>query len=251
MLLRLIILCLLLTLPARAEEVVAGLSQTRVSITTNFHGSEILIFGAVKRETPAPDDQLHVIATVSSPLEPVVVRKKDRKMGIWVNTETTQIDFAPSFYAVRSTAPVGDILAPAEDLKHFISIDRAIRAFDGQIIKKNSDDFVQALIRVRTNEGLYENDPQGIELTEDTLFRASVALPANLTEGDYLARIFLVRNNQVIDVYSTEIGVRKVGLERWIYNLAHENPILYGLLSLLIAGLAGWGASAFFMILRH
>ncbi len=35
------------------ETIVAGLSQNRVSITAHFDGSEILIYGAVKREAPA------------------------------------------------------------------------------------------------------------------------------------------------------------------------------------------------------
>ena len=47
---------LLLAAPATAapEAIVAGLSQNRVSITADFDGSEILIYGAVKRDAPAP-----------------------------------------------------------------------------------------------------------------------------------------------------------------------------------------------------
>ena len=45
----------LMALPVRAEEIVAGLSQTEVSITANFTGTEIMIYGAVKRDAPAPD----------------------------------------------------------------------------------------------------------------------------------------------------------------------------------------------------
>ncbi|MEL6683215.1 MAG: TIGR02186 family protein, partial [Pseudomonadota bacterium] len=55
----------------------------------------------------------------------------------------------------------------------------------------------------------------------------------------------------VIDEYITMIPVRKVGLERWLYNLAHENAFLYGLMSLAIAIAAGWGASAAFSLLRR
>ena len=33
-----------------------------------------------------------------------------------------------------------------------------------------------------------------MELTDDTLFRADVMLPANLTEGDYKVRMFLLRD---------------------------------------------------------
>ena len=35
---------------AKAEGIVAGLSQSRVSLPADFDGSEILIYGAVKRE---------------------------------------------------------------------------------------------------------------------------------------------------------------------------------------------------------
>ena len=54
----------------------------------------------------------------------------------------------------------------------------------------------------------------------------------------------------MIDEHVTTINVRKVGLERWIFNLAHEQPLYYGLLSLAIAILAGWGASTIFTYLR-
>ncbi|NHW60011.1 hypothetical protein HA378_33110, partial [Escherichia coli] len=43
------------------EAVVLGLSQNRVRITANFDGSEILIFGAVKRDGAVPDSELDVI----------------------------------------------------------------------------------------------------------------------------------------------------------------------------------------------
>ena len=44
--------------------------------------------------------------------------------------------------------------------------------------------------------------------------------------------------------------MRKVGLERWIYNLAHERQLIYGILSLVIAIAAGWMASAVFRYMR-
>ncbi|WP_323784168.1 TIGR02186 family protein, partial [Leisingera sp.] len=51
---------------AAKEEVVLGLSQDRVAITATFDGSEILVFGAVKRESPIPSGEpLEVIVTVS------------------------------------------------------------------------------------------------------------------------------------------------------------------------------------------
>jgi hypothetical protein len=77
-----------------------------------------------------------------------------------------------------------------------------------------------------------------------------VALPANLTEGDYRVRIFLTRGGVVIDSLESTINVRKEGLERWLANLARQQPLIYGLMSLLIAVVAGWAASAGFRLLR-
>ncbi len=87
-------------------------------------------------------------------------------------------------------------------------------------------------------------------MDQQTLFRTNVALPANLIEGGYAVRVFLTRDRRVVSQFETVIEVRKVGLERWLYTLAQENAPLYGLLSLFLAVLAGWGASTGFRLLR-
>ena len=105
-------------------------------------------------------------------------------------------------------------------------------------------------MRIREAAGLYRTYTGAVEVSEETLFRTGIGLPSNLVEGDYRTRIFLTRDRRVIDVYETTIDVSKVGLERWIYTLAHERPLVYGLLSLFIAIAAGWGASAIFSRIR-
>jgi uncharacterized protein (TIGR02186 family) len=106
------------------------------------------------------------------------------------------------------------------------------------------------LIRLRLRAGLYHTSLQTVEVADATLFSTEVALPANLTEGNYTVRFFLTRDGQVIDRRETTIFVRKVGLERFLFALAHEQPLLYGLLSIAIAIGAGWGASAVFRYIR-
>jgi uncharacterized protein (TIGR02186 family) len=249
---RLLIPLLLCAGMVRADEsIVSGLSQNRVSITADFDGSEILIYGAVKRETPVPEGApLEVIITVEGPATPVIVRRKDRVFGIWVNNAEVKVDSAPSFYAVATTGPLNEILSDTENLRRQISIERVIRAVGITDEAAESGQFVLAMLRVRTNEDRYRVLEHRVELTEDTLFRTDVVLPANLTEGDYKVRLFLLRDGRVVAEQSRVIGVRKEGLERFIFTMAHEQPLLYGLLSLLLAGMAGWGASAAFRFIR-
>ncbi len=238
-------------LHAQTEEVVAGMSQNRVAITANFDGSEILIFGAVKRKTPPPGTgPLQVIIAVSGPSAPVTVRRKEKRYGIWINVDSVEVDSAPSFYAIATSAPFKDTLTDTEDLRYKVSIPRAIRSVGAPMNVKNAETFAEALIRIRTASGLYQMNPGSVEFQQDTLFETSVALPSNLTEGVYTTRIFLTRNGRVVDEYETNIDVRKVGLERWLYTLAHEKPLVYGILSLFIAIVAGGSASAIFRYLK-
>lgn len=243
----------LLALPAMAQEerIVAGLSQTSVAITADFSGSEILIYGAVKREAAAPrDPPLEVIVTVEGPSTPLVVRKKDRRAGIWVNAEAVNIDLAPSFYAIHTTGPLDDIVSSTENLRQRITIASAVRAVGISAEAEEAPAFLDALLRIRAEEGRYILNEGQVTLTEDTLFRADVELPANLTEGDYRVRIFLTRGGVVVDALERSIGVQKTGLERLIFTMAQEQPLLYGLLSLLMAVGAGWGASTAFRLVR-
>ena len=236
---------------ATGEEVVLGLSSDRVSITTSFDGSEILIFGAIKRETPIPEDPLEIIITIAGPSNPVVVRRKANRFGIWVNAEAIEVDAAPSFYAVATTGAWNDVLSDTEDLRHKISIGRAIRSVGAPMEIRDAPHFTEALVRIRRNSDLYQMLEGKVVLDEQTLFRTAVKMPADLTEGAYATRIFLTRQGKVISQYETTIDVRKVGLERWLFMLSRQQPILYGLMSLAIAIIAGWGASAAFAALRN
>ena len=246
-----IFFCFLLAMPALAEEVVLGMSKDTVSINTNFDGSEILIFGAVKREAPIQyDPRLQVIITVAGPDETVMVRRKEKRFGIWVNTAAVEIDRAPSFYAIATSTALGLSLSDTEDLRHKVSIPRAIRSVGAPDTIKDSSKFTDALIRIKSASNQYQLNEGTISVDAQTLFRTAIELPAALTEGNYLTRIFLTRGGEVVSKYETSIFVRKVGLERWLFKLSRENALLYGLMSLAIAIGAGWGASAAFKLLR-
>lgn len=239
--------------PAASEQAVGGLSQNRVSITAGFDGSEIFVFGAVMREAPIPDGAgpLDVVITVEGPTLPIVVRRKERVFGIWVNTQSADIDEAPSFYAVATTGPLDRILSETERLRHRIGVDKTVRTIGARAQVEDPQSFIDAVVRIRENDALYTRQDDTVDLRQDTLFSTEIVLPANLVEGDYRTRMFLVRDRQVVHVTEQVITVRKDGLERLIYTTAHEQPLLYGVLSLVVALFAGWAASEAFRFLRR
>ena len=220
--------------------IVADIDQTDVSINSTFAGSEILVFGSIQDGGPGTD----VIVTVAGPPRPVTVRRLGRLGPIWANTASADIPYPPTFYAVASSSPLGTVLPLADDIRHRITAARAVRA-DG-----DSSDFVEALLRLREANGSYLRLDGAVELRESALFRTTIPLPSALTEGDYTVRIFLLEKG-VVAQGETTLLVRKVGLERLLYNMAKDRPYLYGIMSLAIAIGAGWAASAAFAAFRR
>lgn len=235
-----------------SETIVSGLSDNRVAITANFAGSEILVYGAVKRDAPAPTDQpMHVIITAEGPPVPHTLRRKEKVAGIWINTTAVDLTAAPSFYAVATTGPLADILSSTDDLRYKISLDYVVQDIGMTATTDQPELFIAALERLRSATGNFQITENRVQFLEETLFRSDIKLPANLIEGNYRVRIFLTRGGQVIDQQERIVGVRKAGLERTLYRLAYDQPLIYGLLSLALAIFAGWGASEAFRLFKR
>ena len=245
---------LLLATGAMAQEtVVTGINTDNIALTANFSGSDLFVFGAIRRDAPPPEDAppLDVIITIKGPPMPVIVRRKERRFGIWMNTESVEVRAAPTFYAIASTSPLEGLLTETERLRYGIGMDQAVRRVGGHEGIEDASEFTDALVRIRNKQELYEQLNNSVSLAEDTLFQAEIAMPANIVEGDYEAEFFLVRDEEVVSEGSTTILVRKAGLERWIFNLSRNQPLLYGILSVLVALFAGWAAAAAFRLLKR
>ena len=97
--------------PANAQEaLVTDISQHMISIQSNFTGAELLLFGAVG---VGPSEERDIVIVVRGPDTPVVVRRKERIGGIWVNYGSAEIENVPGYYAVVSTGPLEAIAPPA------------------------------------------------------------------------------------------------------------------------------------------
>ena len=244
------------TVAAQGSEIVGALSQNRVSLTANFSGSQILVFGAIRNSAPdfASGDDLEnfdIAIAIEGPREPVAIWRRERVLGIWMNVENVVLPAAPSFYAVATTAPLAQILAPEADAEHRISAPQAIRPDHALGEVDEITPFAEALLRIRARESQYLTLERWVHVDGGVLFRANVALPANLTEGAYTTRMYLLRDGQVVHQFRTAIFVRKDGLEEAMHRLSREQPFLYGLLALVIALVAGWGAQAVFSAIRQ
>ncbi len=104
-----------LAAPAAPEQLVTALSNETVSITSNFTGSRLVVFGTIERDaqTVSRSARYEVVVAVSGPPTSVVTRRKDRTAGLWINRDSERIRQVPSFHAVLSTAPLAAVAPDA------------------------------------------------------------------------------------------------------------------------------------------
>ena len=89
------------SMPARAALLV-DLSKHLVAITAGFTGTDVLLFGAAEEA-----GELAVV--IRGPEADLTVRRKDRVLGIWVNTDSREFVRVPSYLAVLSNRAIGAI----------------------------------------------------------------------------------------------------------------------------------------------
>jgi uncharacterized protein (TIGR02186 family) len=228
------------------EEVQADISTREISIQSDFTGIEILIFGSVDlSQAPDPDQSGYdVIVVIRGPSEPLVVRRKHRVAGIWVNSLGKTFASPPGFYAVLSSRPFRAI-ASDKTLKE-LGIGLSNVDFGRYTLgDPQEESYRSAMIRLRKEELLFQEHDDGVSFIGRSLFRATVDLPVNVPIGRYTSDVYLFRDGVLLSKKQSTLEVSKAGFERVLYLLAFQHPFLYGLLAVVLAvlaGLAGWFA---------
>lgn len=236
---------------ARAEELQIGISVDTVPVNSSFSGTRIFVFGSIEAPEPTATSlfEYSVLVTVKGPARDLVVRKKERVLGVWVNRHSRTYGEVPSFYTIVSARPVQES-ATEEILKKnklgVNNLDFYLIGQDRQTLMLKAPEFSEALNRIRLGEELFTEQDNGLSFIGKTLFRAAVELPANVPIGVHEVTAHLLLKGEIIDTKTASFTVEKVGFERWIYQLAHQNGLLYGLMAVLLAISTGWIANVLF-----
>lgn len=234
-----------------AEKLQMGVSVDIVPIGSDFSGRDIVLFGAIEdADQPALfRGEYQVIIEVVGALEEAIVRKKDRIGGIWVNAAARKYEDVPSYYSVLSGSEISEIADPSLLSTKGIGVKylKARPVDRGNIAEfLTQGEFSTALRRKRIENGLFSEKPDALQHISPSLFRATLPLPPNVPIGVHTVRAHLFLDGQKLDQVTKSFEVRKVGFERWIYDLAHDYSFLYGLLAVLLAIFTGWFANLVF-----
>ena len=221
----------------QAQAVVADLSDHLIAVTTGFDGAKLLLFGAIK------GDAADVIVVVRGPMEDVVIRRKERIGGIWINNHKLVFGGVPAFYRLASTRPLDAVASDRILARHGIGVGN-IRMNNPAGANGGLSTFRKALVRNKQRLGLYPEATGQVTLLGNRLFRSDIFFPSNVPTGIYDVTVYLLRNGKVINAQTTPLVVSKIGMGARVFAFAHRHSALYGVAALAMALFAGWFAGA-------
>jgi uncharacterized protein (TIGR02186 family) len=216
------------------ETVQADVSTRNVPVTSNFSGTEIVVFGAVdhSRQTSAEAGLYDVVIVVVGTPTRLTVRKKGRVAGLWLNTDSMTFDSVPSYYAIASTRPLDEITSPEVLKSTGIGFDYVPMELSKAAARRTAAEvknFRQAIVTLKSKERLYATNEYAVAFIGRSLFRASIDVPANVVVGPFETRVFLFKNGELLSQYNARLELHRQGLEELMYGLAFRKPLLYGL----------------------
>lgn len=225
------------------ETIQIGLSTDRVAITADFAGADLTIFGAIENSDPLLSRQgrYDVIVVLEGPARPVVVRRKERVLGMWINVDSETFNNVPSSYSVATTRPWQDIANPEKYRQLSLGASNLhITPVDDTANPATIEEFTAALRELKKKTGLYSERIGGVQFLSANLFRARLLLAPDVPVGTHRARAFLFRNGVFIKETSAQLAIYKSGFEQGIYRFAMRHSLWFGLFAVGLAMLTGW-----------
>jgi uncharacterized protein (TIGR02186 family) len=231
------------TVPPVKESIEIGLSTEKIAITSNFVGTDLTIFGALDNADPQIQRQGHydILVVLDGPPRDEVVRRKSRVFGIWVNTASMEFQGVPASYSLASTRPLQDITDDKTYKQLGIGVDYVpLHAMPGSGTNGQVRTFEKALRELKVRNHLYVQRIGDVQFISQTLFRATLTIPANVPIGTHHARAYLFRNGVFIRETSTSMVIVKSGFENAVYEYAHQHSLFYGLFAVVLGMFTGW-----------
>ena len=227
---------------------VPDISARQVQIRYSFTGAQLLLFGAVVYPGGrAPEEPVDIAVVLRGPVQPILLREK-QKLGrlIWVNADSDRFRSAPSFYAVASSRPISQLMDERTAAIYELGLHNLQLSPGGGSLPEKERRFEAGLLDLRSRQGLYSENPHGVEISGGVLYRAVITIPSQVPVGTYTAETFLIDRGRVAAAATRDIHIDKSGFERFVALAARRHRFAYGLTSVLLSLGMGWAAAAAF-----
>jgi len=219
-----------------------------VQINSSYNGAHLFLFGVTLPQTDA-------VLRVTGPTPKVTMNRYGRILGlIWMPVERFEVLGLPSFYAVLSSRSLDDLLS-VEDQRRLMLDPKGIglrqrvtlrRVPSGEKIDGDLfDTYFQEVFELEHSENRFLWAEKSVTVAGPD-FEAVLNLPSGAVPGTYEVQVLAIRDKKVVATNRTTLLVHKVGLVRTLTVQAVDQPVLTGLLAVILPAIAGLGVARLF-----
>ena len=237
------IILLFSTSPFSLGSVISNIDKSDIELSTRFDGTSLLVFGALTLE----NDSTSLLVEVVGPPTSVNIRKKVEVWGIWVNKKVAQFRDIPSFYQISISNPKHPVLMEIENQKLKSLFYDFLQTTSTSVESNSAQKYYDELTRLKKKLGKLSTFEEKIDIIDKKLFSYKVKLPKKIHPGIYKIKMTLI-DQQGIEFSKSEqsVKVSKVGIQEFLSYNSENNPVFYGLFSVIIALFLGFSAAQLF-----
>ncbi len=237
----------LLLLGAGEPVLVPDVSQREIEIRYSFSGAELLLFGAILYpQGRVPTDKADIAVVLRGPTQSIIVREKRKVAGLWANVESARFRSVPGFYSIATSRPLDHLLDERASAIYELGLGNIQLSPISDAPPETQRRFENGLIERMSKQALFSEHPGRVEISQGVLYRARLAIPAQVPIGKYTAETFLIKDGKIISAATRKIVIRKSGFERFVADAAVEVPLFYGLFAVGLSVAFGLLAGAVF-----
>lgn len=226
---------------------VPDISSRSIQIRYSFSGAQLLLFGAILYPGgKVPERPADIVVVLKGPVQPILMREKQKMAGIWMNADSDRFRSAPSFYAVASSRPIRELVDERTAAIYELGLRDLQLSPGGGALPDKERRFERGLLDLRKRQGLYAESDHGVEISNGVLYRARIAIPSQVPVGTYTTETFLIDRGKVIAAATRDVDVGKAGFERTMALAARQHGFLYGLAAVALSLFLGWAAAMAF-----
>jgi uncharacterized protein (TIGR02186 family) len=146
----------------------------------------------------------------------------------------------PLLYKIHSTKPIDQILSKELAAELGIGYDvlkdqMKLKLVRGEAEEDDRDTVFEGILQLKQETNLYNIDEERIEITGGKLFKHEFRFPSAATEGVYRAESYVFLQGKLVGKGVDEIKIKKTGIEATFTHMAFNQPVLYGIMAVLVA----------------
>lgn len=227
-------------------------NHDHIKINFFYHGDEVTVSGS-------SDANADIIVKITSPEVHQIMKKKGKVAGLlWMNVGTLNFEHIPNLYMLYSSGRLEEILSREEMDKYIIGYPSLFKRVEIHPVDNEADKerWFREFVKFKEASKLYnvaENSvsiTKGGEVTKTQSglqdYHLRIAWPYQAPPGEYTITVYAVKDKRVIESAEAKVRVEQVGGVKILADMAKNNSILYGIISIVVAVAAGFGVGMIF-----